>query len=357
MKGYNSVESLSVIVPAYNCKEYLRSCISSVISVNDYCRTMFVCEIILVDDGSTDGTSELCDSLAATSESEICKIRVIHQNNRGVSAARNVGLRAVTGTFILFVDSDDTIDSRTLGELMQMIAQDKSVDMAVFGLSFDYYVNKRIFRRDLMSPPVEGSKSLSECTAILYNLFMSNMISSLCNKLIRKDVIDYADVFLQEDLILYEDLEFSLQTMSRCSTIYFCSEPIYHYRQTPDEGNAGRRLKRITHIPEIVDKVEDALIPFGDQTDILMALYLALAREKTIYASRNEVEVVCNDFREWIDQHGFKKQIERKKYAKLLYNRNITCLIFQRNKSRIRHRLANWIKQNIGDFRKWKFRS
>ena len=252
------MKTLSVIIPVYNCGDYLESCVASIAAVNANCKTMFIGEIILVDDGSTDGSSKLCDQLAAKG-SENCAIRVIHQDNRGVSAARNAGLRAATGTFILFVDSDDTVDAQKLAELMEVVAQDASVDMAVFGISFDYYSGNRIYRQDLMCPPVEGSKTIDECRAMLPGLFHGNAISSLCNRLIRKSIIEEAGICLREDMFLYEDLEFSLQVLARCGTVHFCTEPIYHYRQLFDGGNAGRRLKRVEHIPEIVDRIEDAL--------------------------------------------------------------------------------------------------
>ena len=351
------MESVSVIIPVYNCKEFLGNCVTSVTSVNDFCRTVFVREIILVDDGSTDGSSELCDDLSKTSGSGICRIRVIHQNNRGVSAARNAGLGAALGTYVLFVDSDDTVDSRKLADLMQKLEQDISTDMVVFGMSFDYYASNRIYRQERMLPPFMGTKTYDECEANLYNLFINNMLSSVCNKLIRRDVIERSRIRLQEDMILYEDLEFSLRVLAQCRLVHFCTEPIYYYRQVSDESNAGRRLKRIAHIPSVIAKIEDALIPFGDQTDVLLSVYLVLARGKNSCASRKEIDVVCNDFREWIDQRELKSKITNNKQAMILYNGNSNQILFRRKKAKIRHRLANWLKQNVGDFRKWRSQS
>ena len=99
--------------------------------------------------------------------------------------------------------------------------------------------------------------------------------------------------------------------------------------------------------------IEDALIPFGDQTDVLLSVYLVLARGKNSCASRKEIDVVCNDFREWIDQRELKSKITNHKQAMILYNGNSNQILFRRKKAKIRHRLANWLKQNVGDFRKW----
>ena len=345
------MKTLSVIIPVYNCGDYLENCVASLAAVNANCRAMYIGEIILVDDGSTDGSSVLCDQLAAKG-SENCAIRVIHQDNRGVSAARNAGLRAARGTFILFVDSDDTVDAQKLTELMEIVAQDTSIDMAVFGMSFDYYAGYQIYRQDLVFPSVEGTKTNDECTAMLYSLYNSNAISSLCNRMIRRSVIEDAGICLREDMFVYEDLEFSLRVLACCGRVYFSAEPVYHYRQSPDEGNAGRRLKRIAHIPKTVDRIEDALVPFGSSADILLSLYLVLAREKIGCASRRETDAVCSDFREWVDGHGLRDRITKNKWAMRLYEGNTSYLLLQRGKTKIRHRLANWVKRHIGDFRK-----
>lgn len=91
-------QTISVIVPVFNCKSYLKKCVESILN-----QTYPHILLVLVDDGSSDGSGEICDSFA----SQDSRIQVIHQNNLGVSAARNTGLDAATGSWILFVDSDD----------------------------------------------------------------------------------------------------------------------------------------------------------------------------------------------------------------------------------------------------------
>ena len=347
------IESVSVIIPVYNCKDYLKPCIESVAAVNTCANQTFIREIILVDDGSTDGSSELCDELAKDMNSIICKIRVIHQNNKGVSAARNAGMFAAAGSFILFVDSDDTIDSLKLAELLSTVIQDQPQDMIVFGMSFDYYTQTRVYRRELFLPPVSGILTREDLCGMMTRLFDANVISSLCNKLVRKSMIEDAGILLREDMFLYEDLEFSLRALAFCDTVYFCNEPIYHYRQSPDEGNAGRRLKRIEHITDIVDKIEEALVPFQKPERILLSLYLVLAREKISCATIAETEGVCRDFKEWIDGKDLLSRIIENKYAMCLYNGRVYQLLARRTKTKIRHGMANWLKKRIGDFREW----
>ena len=103
---------ISFIVPVYNCKSFLPDCVSSILSVgiHNY-------EILLIDDGSNDGSGKLCDELA----SQYPEIRVIHQANAGVSAARNRGIAEAKGDKILFIDSDDSFDSDTLRTILEGI--------------------------------------------------------------------------------------------------------------------------------------------------------------------------------------------------------------------------------------------
>ncbi|MBQ9642745.1 MAG: glycosyltransferase, partial [Lachnospiraceae bacterium] len=117
MMAEKAQERISIIVPVYCAGKSLESCVDSILASEDV-----QTEIILIDDGSTDGSGKLCDRLA----SEHDNIRVIHQENRGVSCARNEGLRAASGDYITFVDADDAIDPGMLAFLLEMIHRDGS---------------------------------------------------------------------------------------------------------------------------------------------------------------------------------------------------------------------------------------
>ena len=118
----------SVILPAYNAAPYLPRCLDSLLA-----QTADSFELIVIDDGSTDGTGDICDAWAARD----ARIRVIHTENRGVSAARNRGLGEATGEFILFCDADDTVAPDWIRKLCDRGASD-SADMAVCGVTLRY---------------------------------------------------------------------------------------------------------------------------------------------------------------------------------------------------------------------------
>ena len=103
---------ISFIIPVYNTEKYLEECINSILDqINDKC------EIILIDDGSTDNSGLICDSYAAINH----EIKVVHQENRGLAAARNIGLDHANGEYIAFVDSDDYLDSSCVTKILKWI--------------------------------------------------------------------------------------------------------------------------------------------------------------------------------------------------------------------------------------------
>ena len=112
---------ISVIIPVYNVEKYLNECLNSVCS-----QTFENLEIILVDDGSTDDSSKICDEWSAKDS----RVRVIHQLNAGLSEARNSGLKYCKGDYILYIDSDDSIEEDLVESLMNLIEK-HNVDIAM----------------------------------------------------------------------------------------------------------------------------------------------------------------------------------------------------------------------------------
>lgn len=125
-----SEEIVSIIIPAYNVENDLNNCISSIAS-----QTYQSLEIILIDDGSTDSTGELCDLWAQVD----CRVQVVHQKNRGMSVARNVGTHLAHGGFIAYIDADDRVGPRYIECLIDAL---KSSDVLISATGFVRYSNK-----------------------------------------------------------------------------------------------------------------------------------------------------------------------------------------------------------------------
>ena len=122
------MEKVSVIIPVYNSEKYLKSCIESIRK-----QTYTDLEIILVDDGSTDKSGKICDEYMKMDT----RIVAIHQENQGVSTARNNGLKAATGKYVRFIDSDDYIGADNIKNMVSAIIENGS-DLAVQNLTFSY---------------------------------------------------------------------------------------------------------------------------------------------------------------------------------------------------------------------------
>ena len=164
--------NFSVIVPCYNCVKTLENTVNSIRAsgLSDY-------ELLLIDDGSTDGTGALCDVLCE----KYPELRCIHQPNAGVSAARNRGVDEARGDYLWFVDSDDTVDPGLLTHAVSVAAQQQP-DMLIFGMSFDYYYRGKIYRREKLTPPCEEMLTPEQLKERFEEFYNCNALTTACNK-------------------------------------------------------------------------------------------------------------------------------------------------------------------------------
>lgn len=331
---------VSFIIPVYNCGQYLNKFIREIeaVGLHNY-------EIILVNDGSTDDSGNVCDEIAKENE----KICCIHQKNQGVSSARNHGLQAASGDYVCFFDADDDIESEKLYELLRSIEKEKTViDIAFFGMAFDYYYKGKMYRRDEMMTPLQGIQDEKKWNQRLEDLFYSNSLSPIWNKVFRREFLIKYGLYFSKDMFIYEDLEYSLRCMSDCRNILFVPEIIYYYRQSEDEGNAGRRLKRIEHISEVVARIEKAANELKTRsekekqglTNILLSLYLVLAKEKIAVSNARQIKQICDDFSDWFENRNIEIPSDHQNFVELLLKRNVCRLILRRKYISIRHRIA-----------------
>ncbi len=178
---------VSVIVPVYNVEPYLRRCIDSLVN-----QTLQNIEIILIDDGSTDGCGAICDEYATKDT----RIRVVHQENAGLSEARNAGIDRARADFLMFVDSDDWVEPEFC-ELPLMLAKKHKADLVMF--QFRYSKNGRIQRKRL--DVSEGIKTQKEALGLL----ASNAGMMAWNKLYHRELFRtnrYPKGKVYEDVVL-----------------------------------------------------------------------------------------------------------------------------------------------------------
>lgn len=207
---------LSIIIPVYNSEKYLDACVESVLlqKFEDY-------EIILVDDGSTDGSGLICDNY--TDE----RIKVVHQENRGVSGARNKGIEIAQGEYVIFVDSDDWLDKHALSVLME---QKEFADLTFFGSTF--HTPGQIARSYIPESKFYDSfAALQEgLVDLLYNPEHPDYVGFTWNKMFRNDIIRKYNVRFVEGLSLREDEIFTYTYACHCESLCTLSDIVYHYR-------------------------------------------------------------------------------------------------------------------------------
>ena len=218
---------ISVIVPVYHCEEFLPACIDSILR-----QTYKNLEIILVDDGGKDDSGAICDTYAAADS----RIRVIHQANQGVSAARNAGIEASTGEMITFVDSDDTIEP-DMYEVLAKLAQEHQADIAHCGyrkVHFDGSTKDVLGTGILL---VQDSWEASECL-----LTGKHFTGSPCTKLYRKDL--FSDIRFDTELKINEDVLMNVEVFHKANKLVFLDVPKYcYYEREQSATRVTNRLK------------------------------------------------------------------------------------------------------------------
>ena len=203
---------VSIIIPIYNVKEYLQECIESVLN-----QTYADIEILLIDDGSEDNSSEICDKYAEQSN----KIKVFHIKNGGVSNARNLGIKEATGKYIMFVDSDDVIESQMVEKMVENI---ENYDMVICGY-WEKFRNMNL-KHEVTSVVIDIDKEKS-----ITDIFEREGYGGyLWNKIFITNIIKENEIKFNKDIYMCEDLYFVINYMRFCKKIRILPECMYYYR-------------------------------------------------------------------------------------------------------------------------------
>lgn len=217
---------ISIIVPIFNSQRYIEKCVKTIITQN-YNNI----EIILVNDGSTDNSPEICNQLSYIDE----RIKVIHKLNEGSSEARNTGIKVATGDFLLFIDSDDYVEKTLITKLINRLFVD-SFDIVIFGFFVDYVdKNEKItrFKKVYNKYDFTNTKSIQNIT---FNTDFFNIIGYAWNKLYRKSFLNDHMIRFEKDALLCEDLVFNTLALTNTKKIASVRDPLVHYIQRQKES-------------------------------------------------------------------------------------------------------------------------
>lgn len=235
------MKKISVIVPIYNVEKYLAACLESLQKqeFDSY-------EVILVDDGSKDGSGKIAESYVEK-YSDIFSL--VHQENKGLSEARNTGMRYAKGEYLCFVDSDDSVDKRYLSELYQT-AEDTGADMVFCAFqSVDENGNclKKVFENGFECGKVYNIQERKDLLLIQ---------NAAWNKLYKKKIIDDNQMQFTPG-VWYEDLRFVKKYMLFASKCAYCDSILYNYLVRSGSIMTSMASKRNVEIIDAIDELTD----------------------------------------------------------------------------------------------------
>lgn len=233
---------VSIIIPVYNVEKYLNQCVDSIIS-QDYENK----EIILVDDGSTDSSGTICDEYS----NKFDYIKTIHKSNGGLSDARNTGIDNANGDYILFVDSDDYIEQKSLDKIMK-IASENECDVVFLEAQKVFTDGKKLPLGDGITTDGVIGKTRNEVLKFIASC--PKYPASACTKLIKKSLLDNPELKFKKG-VFSEDIDWTISLLLSCRNFGCCPDMYYNYRQNREGSitntNASKRLKDLYYI---VDK-------------------------------------------------------------------------------------------------------
>lgn len=265
----------SIIVPVYNVEGYIEQCCDSILNQknSDF-------ELILVDDGSTDGSGDICDAYSNDN-----RVRVIHKINGGLSDARNFGLKYATGKYVLFVDSDDFFDDYFFLSQAQEILSENNCDILIFGYK-KYYEESAKFKEFSFNIPEKVEKFEFE-ELVAKNLY----VLSAWGKIIKNNILKENNLFFTKG-VLSEDMDWCVRLAAVAQTYVVFNSTPYIYRQrngsitkSPSEekiNDLERNLKKSIEVLDAVDneKKKRALYMFVSQFFSMYLINLSLLKSK-----------------------------------------------------------------------------
>jgi len=212
-----STPKISLIIPVYNAAYYLHHCIKSILG-----QTYTEWEAIFINDGSTDDSHSILDEFAKKD----IRIKIFHQENRGVSAARNTGLNSASGEFIAFCDADDHLSPHFMEDLYHKMIG-RSADWVICNVNIiqkDDQLNRRLHFTD------ESIDISANRPAFLEKLMRFNYDYANWNKLYRAELIKKNNISFNEEMHIWEDLLFNLIYLQYAGIVEVIDKQLYHYR-------------------------------------------------------------------------------------------------------------------------------
>ena len=279
---------ISIIVPVYNSEKYLKKCLNSIMN-----QTYKQLEIIIINDGSTDNCLNIIQELQKIDS----RIILIDKKNNGVSSARNDGIKKATGKYIMFIDSDDWIETDYI-ETMYNYAESKKLDVCRTGFTIDRndepceevsYINDSNINIDL-----KKTKEIFIDTTLFH---------SACVQLIKRNCVLDNNIYFDEDILYEEDLIFNIKLYKVINKLDYINCCKYHY--TANEKSATRNIDNIERIISSIIKSNNKMITLFNNKELtklingkhlkLIVMYLYIVIKKDFKYFKNICKNIKTD--------------------------------------------------------------
>ncbi|AVK81162.1 glycosyltransferase family 2 protein [Campylobacter fetus] len=228
---------ISVIIPCFNAEGFLKECLESLLN-----QSFKDIEVIAINDGSSDDTLDILNKFASIDS----RITIIDQQNSGASAARNAGIKASNGEFIMFLDSDDFLSSNEILHKLYNIALNLDADL-VFG-DFNYYKNGEIrYQKNYIC-----DEGIVDKEQFLFDYFTLNPSKStfptVCAKIIKTEILKNNNLEFLKDVFIAEDANLNAKIIWLANKIAKLNDPIYNYRIGDNNSSKKFKFKHFTDV-------------------------------------------------------------------------------------------------------------
>lgn len=248
-------ELVSFIIPVYNTEEYLERSITSVLN-----QTYTCLEVLLVDDGSTDSSGSICDYFAKKDK----RVRVIHQKNQGMSAARNTGIEQSRGEYVVFLDSDDSFETDMLSSIIPLLKKYPDADFACFR-SRKIYVDMQESISRNVSGSAEEKVFVARDVIKDYRVYLYQV----WNKVFRHRLIDKVRFPLNQ---VYEEIDFVFQIIEHMNQGVFIDRVLHNYTVSREGNTNQRRFSEVQLkiLPDLFIKRQSLLKTFDNDQGVML---------------------------------------------------------------------------------------
>ncbi|TCD46265.1 glycosyltransferase family 2 protein [Streptococcus sp. X16XC17] len=287
---------ISLIIPVYNGEHYLKRCLDSVIS-----QSYKNLEIILVNDGSTDASLDICEQYLHQDN----RIKVITQNNQGQSAARNKGLDVCLGEFISFLDSDDWIGEDYIQNLYSILVEE-GAELAITGLQIVFENSAFVVQKETVRKVLVRDEAIKECC-------MNNYQSSVCVKLYKREIWENLRFPVGE---IFEDYLLSIKVLEKVNKVVLSNSCDYAYFQRNDSTMNKKIDKRILLMFQRFDEVFEILTGMTEKFEAYARYNILSHSIGWFRRTHSDIDLQKKFFKKIENNRDLFFAIKQKKYGK-----------------------------------------